>query len=235
YVAPPPVTTEAVITTNIASIPFAPNLETGTKVMSPVHASMFHDFDSTRTVRPDSAGSSHIPIKELSMGSQEINSETLHEVFVSRWNVSNDTLLDDHNVSREFIDHLAPPVLFAQIREMDYHHLFTEFNVGTARQACLNAKVKMRTEYCLSERRRLESECEKQADLLKARDAEVENLKAQLLLKETEAAEATCLRAQVSAAEATEKIHANKIDGLKQRNVALENEKNSLDGKVAEL
>ncbi|GJR25446.1 hypothetical protein Tco_1101678 [Tanacetum coccineum] len=93
----------------------------------------------------------------------------------------------------------------------------------------------MRTEYCLSERRRLESECEKQADLLKAKDAEVENLKAQLLLKETEAAEAICLRAQVSAAEATEKIHSNEIDGLKQRNVALENEKNSLDGKVAEL
>ncbi|GJZ83895.1 hypothetical protein Tco_0649068 [Tanacetum coccineum] len=71
---------------------------------------------------------------------------------------------------------------------MDYHHLFTEFNVGTARQACLNAEVRMRTEYCLSKRRRLESECEKQADFLKARDAKVESLKAQLLLKETEAA-----------------------------------------------
>nr|GEV05970.1 putative transposase (putative), gypsy type [Tanacetum cinerariifolium] len=35
------------------------------------------------------------------------------------------------------------------IREMDYHHLFTEFNVGTTRQACLNAEVRMRTEYCL--------------------------------------------------------------------------------------
>nr|GEZ57715.1 hypothetical protein [Tanacetum cinerariifolium] len=136
-VAPPPVMTEAVITTNIASIPSTPAPKTGTK-----------------------------------------------------WHVSNDTLLDDHDVSREFIDHLAPPVLFAQIREMDYHHLVTEFNVGTARQACLNAEVRMRTEYCLSGKRRLESECEKQADLLKARDAKVENLKAQLQLKETEAAEA---------------------------------------------
>ncbi|GJV72590.1 hypothetical protein Tco_1492585 [Tanacetum coccineum] len=99
------------------------------------------------------------------MGSRDINSETLHEVFVPQWNVSNDTLLDDHDISQEFIDYLAPPVLFAQIREMDYHHLFTEFNVGTALQACLNAEVRMQTEYCLSERRRLESECEKQADL----------------------------------------------------------------------
>ncbi|GJV19179.1 hypothetical protein Tco_1368199 [Tanacetum coccineum] len=230
-VAPPPVMTEAVITTNVASIPSASAPVTGTKVISPVHASMFHDSDFTGTVKPNAAGSSHIPGEDLSMGSQDINSETLHEVFVSQWNISNDTLLDDHDVSREFIDHLAPPVLFSQIREMDYHHLFMEFNIRTSHQACLNAEVRMRTEYCLSERRRLESECEKQDDLLKARDAEVESLKAQLLLKETEVAKAAHLRAQVSAAEATEKIHTNEIDALKQRNVALKNEKESLDGK----
>nr|GEU34183.1 hypothetical protein [Tanacetum cinerariifolium] len=40
---------------------------------------------------------------------------------------------------------------------------------------------------------------------------------------------------QVSAAEATEKMHAAKIDAMKQRNVALEKEKDSLDGKVTEL
>ncbi|GJZ74733.1 hypothetical protein Tco_0639198 [Tanacetum coccineum] len=202
YVVPPPVMTEAVITTNVASIPSALASKIGTKVISPVHALMFHDS----TVRSNAAVSSHIPGKELSIGSQNINSETLHEF--------------------KFI---------AQICEMDYHHLFTEFNVGTARQACLNAEVGMRTKYCLSEMRRLESECKKQADLLKARDAEVESLKAQLLLKETEAAEAAHLHAQVSAAEATEKIHTNEIDALKQRNVALEKEKESLDGKVAKL
>nr|GEU78454.1 nonaspanin [Tanacetum cinerariifolium] len=109
-----------------------------------------------------------------------------------------------------------------------------EFNVGTARQACLNAEVRMRTEYCLSVRKRLESECEKQADLLKGKDDKVENLKIHLLLKETEAAEAACLYAQVSAVEATEKMHATEIDALKQRNVVLENEKDSLDGKVLE-
>ncbi|GJZ56598.1 hypothetical protein Tco_0611791 [Tanacetum coccineum] len=64
---------------------------------------------------------------------------------------------------------------------------------------------------------------------------EVERLKAQLLLKEAEAAKTIHFRAQVSAAEATEKIHANEIETLKQRNVAIENEKNSLDGKVTEL
>ncbi|GJY22699.1 hypothetical protein Tco_0396357 [Tanacetum coccineum] len=61
YVAPLLVMTEAVITTNIASILSVPALETSTKVISLVHASMFHDFDSTGTVRPNAAGKSWSP------------------------------------------------------------------------------------------------------------------------------------------------------------------------------
>nr|GEZ36560.1 putative transposase (putative), gypsy type [Tanacetum cinerariifolium] len=112
---------------------------------------------------------------------------TLRRHLCPIMDVLNDSLLDDSDVSWEFIDHLAPPALFYQIREIDYHHLFTEFNVGTACQACLNAEVRILTEYCLSERSRLESECKKQGALLKARDDEIENLKAQLLQKEAEA------------------------------------------------
>nr|GEW71040.1 hypothetical protein [Tanacetum cinerariifolium] len=123
-------------------------------------------------------------------------------------NVLNDSLLDDYDVSREFINHLAPLALFSHIHKMDYHHLFTEFNVGTARQACLNAE---------------------------ARDDDIENLKAQLLQKEAKTTKAIRLRAQVSVVEATEKMHVDEINALKQRNVALENEKASLDGKVTEL
>ncbi|GKF53079.1 hypothetical protein Tco_0159989, partial [Tanacetum coccineum] len=149
----PLVMTEAVVTTHVASIPSAPAPEPSTKVVTPVHASMFHDSDSTGTVRSDVVGSSHLPGKELSMGSQEVDSESLHEVFVPRWNIPNDSLLDDLDASREFIDHLAPLVLFAQIRDMDYEELFIEFSVGTAHQACLSAEVRMQTEYCLSERR----------------------------------------------------------------------------------
>ncbi|GKA29849.1 hypothetical protein Tco_0716094 [Tanacetum coccineum] len=110
-----------------------------------------------------------------------------------------------------------------------------EFNVGTARQACMNAEVRMQTEYCLSERRRLESECERQADLLKARDGEIENLKAQLLLKEAEAAEAARLRIQVSVVEAAEKVHADELNALKQKSVALEDERDYLNRKITEL
>nr|GFC31321.1 hypothetical protein [Tanacetum cinerariifolium] len=122
----PPVMSEAVITTHFASGPFATALEPGTKVITHVHVFVFHDFESTGMVRPDVAGSSHFPGKELSIRSQEVGSESLHEVFVLRWNIPNDSLLDNMDASKEFTDHLAPPVLFAQIRDKDYDELFME-------------------------------------------------------------------------------------------------------------
>ncbi|GKB94698.1 hypothetical protein Tco_0980835 [Tanacetum coccineum] len=230
-----PMMTEAVITTHVASIPSALAQKPSTKFVTPVHASMFHDSDSMGTVRPDVAGSSHVPGKELSIGSREVDYKSLHDVFVPRWNIPNDSLFDDLDASREIIDHLAPPILFVDIRDMDYEELFIEFSVGTARQACLSVEVRMRTEYCLSERRRLESECEKQAGLLKAKDDDVEGLKAQLLLKEDEAAEAIRLRTEVSKFKAKEKYLRDETNALKERNAILENEWNALDMKVTDL
>ncbi|GJT01392.1 gypsy type transposase [Tanacetum coccineum] len=180
----PPVMAEVVVTSYSVNAPSVPVPKTSTKITYPVHASMFHDFDTTEAVKVDVAGPSYSVKQDLSMGSRELNAKTFHQVFVPQWNVLNDSLLDDSDVSREF------------------------FNVGTTRQACLNAEVRMRTEYCLSKRKRLESECKSQADLLKARDIEIENLKAQLLLKEAEAAE---------------------------KNVVLENERDSFNGKITEL
>nr|GEY21183.1 NUDIX hydrolase 25 [Tanacetum cinerariifolium] len=93
---------------------------------------------------------------------------------------------------------------FASIRIMEHDKLFTEFNVGAARQISLSAEVRMHAEYNVKERRRLQSVVEKQDELLKAKDGEIENLKAQLLLKKAEAAEPICLRAQTSNLEAVE-------------------------------
>ncbi|GKA69603.1 hypothetical protein Tco_0775667 [Tanacetum coccineum] len=180
----PPMMTEAVITTHVASIPSATTPESGTKVITSVHASMFHDSESTRTVRPDVASSFHLPGIGLFMGSREVDSESFHE----------DCL----------------PGLF-EYRSKD-------------------ADKKK-----LSKKRRLESECEKQAGLLRSKDKEIKNLKAQLLLKEVEAAEAIRLRTQKSTFEAAEQVHVDKLNILKQKNVALEDEKKSLSGKVAEL
>nr|GEY17073.1 hypothetical protein [Tanacetum cinerariifolium] len=151
---------EAVITTHVASIPSASALEPSTKVITLVHASMFHDSDSTRTVRLDATGSLMFLERSFQWG------------------------LESLDASRKFIDHLSPLILFTQICDMDYEELFIEFSVGTTRQACLSAEVRMRSEYCLSEKRRLESESEKQFGLLKAKDDEKSLLDETNALKE---------------------------------------------------
>ncbi|GKF07914.1 hypothetical protein Tco_0042138, partial [Tanacetum coccineum] len=89
---------------------------------------------------------------------------------------------------------------------MDYDQLFTEFNVGVARQTCLSAEVRMQTKHILREKKKLEGRCARQADLVKEEDVEIANLKAPLSLKEAEAAETIRLRGQVSVAEAVEAV-----------------------------
>ncbi|GKF43268.1 hypothetical protein Tco_0129820, partial [Tanacetum coccineum] len=65
--------------------------------------------------------------------------------------------LDDGRVCREMVDEFAPPKFFASIRGMEHDQLFTEFNVGAARQISLSAEVRMRAEYNIREKRRLKS------------------------------------------------------------------------------
>nr|GEV92226.1 hypothetical protein [Tanacetum cinerariifolium] len=118
FVVPLLVITEAMITVATVGIPFAPIPETSAKVNTPVHVSMFHDSDYVGTDKPDVAGPSDIPGKELSLRSQEVDYDHLHEVFVPRSNISNDALLDDLDTSREFVDHLAHSVLFLPGKEL---------------------------------------------------------------------------------------------------------------------
>nr|GEU53748.1 hypothetical protein [Tanacetum cinerariifolium] len=61
----------------------------------------------------------------------------------------------------------------------------------------LMTAVRMRAKYNIREKRRLKTVVDEQAELLKVKDGEIESLKAQLLLKEAEAAEAIRLRAEV--------------------------------------
>nr|GFB89870.1 hypothetical protein [Tanacetum cinerariifolium] len=51
--------------------------------------------------------------------------------------------------------------------DTDLENLITEFNVGTARQICLSAEVRMCVEYNVKEKRRLKSIIEMQDELLK--------------------------------------------------------------------
>ncbi|GKC05735.1 hypothetical protein Tco_0997345 [Tanacetum coccineum] len=124
---------------------------------------------------------------------------------------------------------------FMKLRGMDYDQLFAEFNVGAARQTCLGVEVRMQIEHILREKKKLEGRCNRQADFLKERDVEIANLKAQLSLKEDEVTEAIHLRSQVAIVEATEAARVNELNGLKERNSALEEEKNVLEKKVTAL
>ncbi|GKE33546.1 hypothetical protein Tco_1452868, partial [Tanacetum coccineum] len=84
-------------------------------------------------------------------------------------------------------------------------------------------------------KRRLESVVKEKDALVKARDEEIGNLKAQLLLKEAEAAEAIRLRTEASKFESVEKSLQGEVEALKERNITLEKVKNDLDMKVTDL
>nr|GEZ00305.1 hypothetical protein [Tanacetum cinerariifolium] len=146
--------------------------------------------------------------------------------------VTNGSRLDDGRICREMVDEFALPKTFASVRGTEHDQLFTEFNVEAARQMSLSAEVRMRAEYNIKEKRRLKSVVDEKKELLKVKEKEVEDLKAQLLLKEVEAAKAIRLRAEASKFEAVEKSLQDKVKALKERNTSLEKE---LDVKVTGL
>nr|GEX45016.1 hypothetical protein [Tanacetum cinerariifolium] len=149
--------------------------------------------------------------------------------------VTNGSRLDDGRVFREMVDEFAPPKFFASVRRMKHDQLFTESNVGAARHMSLSDEVRMQAEYNVKERRRLKSVIEEKDELPNAREEEIGSLKARLLLKGAEFAEAICLRAEASNFEAVEKSLRDEVDALRERNVILEKEQDALDVKVTEL
>ncbi|GKG13645.1 hypothetical protein Tco_0350605, partial [Tanacetum coccineum] len=102
----------------------------------------------------------------------------LQKTYVPRWSVTNGSCLDDGRVCREMVDEFAPPKFFAYVCGMKHDQLFTEFNVRATRQMSLSAKVRMRAEYNIKEKRMLKSVIDDHAELLKVKEGEVENLKA---------------------------------------------------------
>ncbi|GKD66797.1 hypothetical protein Tco_1308905 [Tanacetum coccineum] len=94
---------------------------------------------------------------------------------------------------------------------MKHDQLFTEFNVGAARQMSLSAKVRMSGMGRLKISRR------------------------SCYGKEAKAAEAIHLRAEASKLEAVKKSLQDEVQAVKECNATLEKEKNDLDVKVADL
>ncbi|GKD73248.1 hypothetical protein Tco_1331530, partial [Tanacetum coccineum] len=63
-----------------------------------------------------------------------------------------------------------------RLRVMDYDHLYSEFNVGAARQVCLGAEARMRAEHTFEKKNELEDKCAGQANLLSERDTDIAHL-----------------------------------------------------------
>ncbi|GJZ19083.1 hypothetical protein Tco_0555673 [Tanacetum coccineum] len=167
--------------------------------------------------------------------SQDLDSKTLHNIYVPKWMMTNDSVLNDPYVCHDLTDRLAPPALFSQLRAMYYDQLYTEFNVGVARQMCLGVEVRSRAEHTLEQKDRHEDKCVEQTALLLEKDAKIAHLKSLLSLREAEAAEAIRLRCQLSVVEAADAAKGNELRDLKERNFALEGEKYVLSEKVTTL
>ncbi|GJW62241.1 hypothetical protein Tco_0111576, partial [Tanacetum coccineum] len=89
-----------------------------------VPPSIFRDPASIGEANQDIACPSHLVGIELSTDSffvsQDVNSETLYQIYIPKWNVTNDSALDDPDIFRGVIDHLAHPVLFSQLRRKKF-------------------------------------------------------------------------------------------------------------------
>ncbi|GJW03962.1 hypothetical protein Tco_1562818 [Tanacetum coccineum] len=81
---------------------------------------------------------------------------------------------------------------------MYYGQLYTEFNVGAARQVCLGAEVRSRAKHELELKESLRVKYDARSQLLEQKDLEILKLKSKLAEKEAEAAEVIRLRNQVS-------------------------------------
>ncbi|GKE51392.1 hypothetical protein Tco_1486548 [Tanacetum coccineum] len=106
-----------------------------------------------------------------------LNSEDAKRWYIPRWNITNDSLLDDGFSCRTLVDRVAPPGFFSTLRNMDYDQLFEEFNVGAARQICLRSEVRSRAEHELELKEKLRGKYDARGVLLREKDAEIARLK----------------------------------------------------------
>ncbi|GKB22181.1 hypothetical protein Tco_0856104 [Tanacetum coccineum] len=196
-----PVVTVAVTTTVDA------NVATCSKAKdAPKDIEHIGDYVSSGGVDADAASISKLKKPSISSdsfyASQSLDTKTMHRVYVPRW----------------------------KLRAMDYDQLYSEFNVGAARQVCLGAEVRMRAEHTLERKSELEDRCAEQTTLLSEKDAEIAHLRSLLSLKETEAAEAISLRNQLSVVEAADAAKA-----LESMATSKEDELAPLSSQVASL
>ncbi|GJZ55538.1 retrovirus-related pol polyprotein from transposon TNT 1-94 [Tanacetum coccineum] len=164
-----------------------------------------------------------------------LNSEDAKRWYVPRWNITNDSLLDDGFSCRTLVDRVAPPGFFSTLRNMDYDQLFEEFNVGAARQICLGSEVRSRTEHELELKEKLRAKYDARGVLLGEKDAEIARLKSLVKEKETESAEVLRLRDQVSVLAADKSLLSAEVSALKSAILQKDTDISLLDSRASYL
>ncbi|GKB26239.1 hypothetical protein Tco_0865640 [Tanacetum coccineum] len=155
--------------------------------------------------------------------------------YVPRWNITNDSLLDDGFSCRTLVDRVAPPAFFSALRSMDCDQLYTEFNVGAARQICLGSEVRSRAEHELELKEKLNAKYAARGKLLEKKDSEILRLKSQLAEKEAETAEVVRLRDQVSSLSGEKSALTAEVSALKVTITQKDHDISLLDSRATHL
>ncbi|GJT20585.1 hypothetical protein Tco_0890522, partial [Tanacetum coccineum] len=155
--------------------------------------------------------------------------------YVPRWNITNDSLLDGDFSCRTPVDRVAPPAFFSSLHSMDCDQLYTEFNVGAARQICLGSEVRSRAEHELELKEKLNAKCAARGKLLEEKDSEILRLKSQLAEKEAEAAEVIRLLDQVSSLSGEMSTLTAEVSALKVTITQKDNDISLLDSRATHL
>ncbi|GJR74417.1 hypothetical protein Tco_0086782 [Tanacetum coccineum] len=192
-----------------------------------------------KDVSPDLAGPSQL---EESEGSDDsfyepatFDPSEAKRWYVPRWNITNDSLLDDGFSCRTLVDRVAPPAFFSSLRSMECDQLYTEFNVGAARQICLGSEVRSRAEHELELKEKLRAKYAARGKLLEEKDLEILRLKSQLAEKEAEAAEVIRLRDQVSSLSGEKSTLTAEVSALKVTITQKDNDISLLDSRATHL
>ncbi|GKA58733.1 hypothetical protein Tco_0758046 [Tanacetum coccineum] len=155
--------------------------------------------------------------------------------YVPRWNITNDSLLDDGFSCRTLVDRVATLAFFSALRSMDCDQLYMEFNVGAARQICLGSEVRSRAEHELELKEKLNAKYVARGKLLEKKDSEILRLKSQLAEKEAETAEVVRLRDQVSSLSGEKSALTAEVSALKVTITQKDHDISLLDSRATHL
>ncbi|GJV21151.1 hypothetical protein Tco_1370171 [Tanacetum coccineum] len=155
--------------------------------------------------------------------------------YVPRWNITNDSLLDDGFSCRTLVDCVAPPAFFSFLCSMDCDQLYTEFNVGATQKICLGSEVRSRAEHELKLKEKLNAKYVARGKLLEEKDSEILRLKSQLAEKKAEVAEVVGLRNQVSSLSGEKSALTAEVSALKVTIIQKDHEISLLDSRATHL